>query len=134
MTKRTTNGDKAMSTTLPPVSTTLPPAPTIPRVRDPIALAGYTVEAVDQIGASAAAEIEKSAEAIESGAHEIAEKLRALARAMREHSQIAGEHVTEFCEKSTSVIETVRELKVRIDGKAGLDVPKFINGEDHAQP
>jgi hypothetical protein len=98
----------------------LPPAPGLPaapRARDPIALAGITITAVDQIGESAAFEIEKAATQLEAGAVEVADKLRRLATAVREHSRIAGEHVEEFCSRSTTVIETVRTLQARLAGK-----------------
>ena len=82
---------------------------------DPVEMATLTVRAVDQIGAAAASEIEKAANALEQRASEIAEKLRNLAAAVREHSQLAGASVSEFCEKSTSVIETIRALQERLD-------------------
>jgi hypothetical protein len=86
-----------------------------PRARDPIALAGVTVQAVDQIGESAAAEIDQTAEALEEAASKIGTELRKLAAAVREHSRIAGEHVAEFVNRSTSVIETIRTLQERLD-------------------
>jgi hypothetical protein len=95
-----------------------------PRARDPLALAGVTVQAVDQIGESAAHEIEQAAAAVEEGAAEIASRLRKLAAAVREHSRIAGEQVAEFVGRSTSVIETIRALQERLD--AGE--PKKGNG------
>jgi predicted transcriptional regulator len=97
-----------------------------PRARDPLALAGVTVQAVDQIGESAAHEIELAAAAVEEGAAEIASRLRKLAAAVREHSRIAGEQVAEFVGRSTSVIETIRALQERLD--AGE--PKKGNGSD----
>jgi hypothetical protein len=94
------------------------------RARDPLALAGVTVQAVDQIGESAAAEIEEAAAAVELAAGAIGKQLRELATAVREHSRIAGEHVAEFVGRSTSVIETIRALQERLD--AGE--PKKGNG------
>jgi hypothetical protein len=63
-------------------------------------------------------EIDKTAEEIVRGAAEIAEKLRGLAEAIREHTKVANEHVTEFCNKATSVLEGVQELqqKLRTNG------------------
>jgi hypothetical protein len=49
------------------------------------------------------------------GATEIAEKLRALANAIREHSKIANEHVSGFCDKATTVLEGVRDLQLKLD-------------------
>jgi predicted transcriptional regulator len=97
-----------------------------PRARDPLALAGVTVQAVDQIGESAAHEIEEAAAAVELAAGEIGKQLRELATAVREHSRIAGEQVAEFVGRSTSVIETIRALQERLD--AGE--PKKGNGSD----
>jgi hypothetical protein len=94
------------------------------RPRDPLALAGVTVQAVDQIGAHAAHEIEDAADALEAKAAEIGERLRKLAAAMREHSRIASEHVEDFCGRATTVIEGVRALQERLD--AGE--PKKGNG------
>jgi predicted transcriptional regulator len=96
------------------------------RARDPLALAGVTVQAVDQIGESAAHEIEQAAAAVVERAAEIASKLRKLAAAVREHSKIAGEQVADFVNRSTSVIETIRALQERLD--AGE--PKNGNGSD----
>ena len=95
-----------------------------PRARDPLALAGVTVQAVDQIGESAAVEIEQAAAAVQDGAAAIALNLRKLANAVREHSRIAGEQVAEFVDRSTSVIETIRALQERLDAGA----PKKGNG------
>jgi predicted transcriptional regulator len=97
-----------------------------PRARDPLALAGVTVQAVDQIGESAAHEIEQAAAAVELAAGEIGTKLRKLAAAVREHSKIAGEQVADFVNRSTNVIETIRALQERLD--AGE--PKKGNGSD----
>jgi hypothetical protein len=93
-----------------------------PRARDPLALAGVTVQAVDQIGESAAGEIERAAQALQDGAFEIAENMRELATAMRKHSQIAGERVAEFVGRATGAIEMARALQERLDG------PKQGNG------
>jgi hypothetical protein len=82
---------------------------------DPIRLASATIQAVDRIGAATSEEIEKTADEIMRGATEIAEKLRALATAIREHSRIANEHVSGFCDKATSVLEGVRELHLKLE-------------------
>jgi hypothetical protein len=82
---------------------------------DPIRLASATIQAVDRIGAATAEEIEKTADEIMRGATEIAEKLRALANAIREHSKIANEHVSGFCDKATSVLEGVRDLQLKLE-------------------
>lgn len=89
------------------------------RARDPIALAGMTVRAVDQIGEAAAAEIERAACELQDRAAEIALKLRELAAAMRERSRIAGERVAEFVDQFTIVVETVRILQSKLHGGNG---------------
>ena len=49
------------------------------------------------------------------GATEIAEKLRELAGAIREHSKIANVHVSDFCNKATSVFEGIRDLQLKLE-------------------
>jgi hypothetical protein len=96
------------------------PNPTAYAPVDPIRLASATIQAVDRIGAAAAEEIERTADEIIRGATEIAEKLRALATAVREHSKIANVHVSGFCDKATSVLEGVRDLQMKLE----------VNGSD----
>jgi hypothetical protein len=91
------------------------PSAYAPAKADPIRLASATIQAVDRIGAATSEEIEKTADEIMSGATEIAEKLRALAAAIREHSKIANEHVTGFCSKATAVLEGVRDLQQKLE-------------------
>ena len=90
------------------------PYPSTAKV-DPIRLASATIQAVDRIGAATSEEIEKTADDIMRGATEIAKKLRALASAIREHSKIANEHVSGFCNKATSVLEGVRDLQLKLE-------------------
>jgi hypothetical protein len=92
------------------------PTPTMTIGTTPIALAaGITVEAVDQIGETAAREIEGAADALEERAGEIAAGLRKLAAAVREHSRDAAASVEEFCNRSTDVVATIRSLQERLD-------------------
>jgi hypothetical protein len=91
------------------------PSAYAPAKADPIRLASATIQAVDRIGAATSEEIEKTADEIMRGATEIAEKLRALARAIQEHSKIANEHVSGFCSKATSVLEGVRDLHLKLE-------------------
>jgi hypothetical protein len=91
------------------------PSAYAPVKSDPIRLASATIQAVDRIGAATSEEIEKTADEIMRGASEIAEKLRALATAIREHSRIANEHVSGFCSKATSVLEGVRDLQLKLE-------------------
>jgi hypothetical protein len=90
------------------------PSAYVPAKADPVRLASATIQAVDRIGAATSEEIEKTADEIMRGATEIAEKLRALASAIREHSKVANEHVTGFCNKATSVLEGVRDLQQKL--------------------
>jgi hypothetical protein len=96
-------------------------------------LADATIQAVDRIGAATSEEIERTADEIMRGATEIAEKLCALATAIREHSKIANEHVSEFCDKATSVLEGVRDLqlKLEVNGSEEADVEE---SEDEISP
>jgi hypothetical protein len=94
---------------------TLHPSANAPAKVDPIRLASATIQAVDRIGAATSEEIERTADEIMRGATEIAEKLRALANAIREHSKIANEHVSGFCNKATSVLEGVRDLQLKLE-------------------
>jgi uncharacterized coiled-coil DUF342 family protein len=98
---------------------TPPPSAYAPAKADPLRLASVTIQAVDRIGEATSEEIEKTADEIMHGANEIAEKLRELASAIREHSKIANEHITEFCDKATSVLEGVRGLqhKLEVNGR-----------------
>lgn len=105
---------------------------------DPVRLATITMRAVDEIGEGAAAEIEKTAAAIEAGAKEKADKLRQLAEAVRAQSRIAAEHVADFCERSTTVFETISGLEAKIAGRGteggddGEPVPAFLGKGPHA--
>src|ERR1700731_3948472 len=96
------------------------PSAYAPTKGDPIRLASATVQALDRIGAATSEEIEKTADKIMRGATEIAEKLRALASAIREHSKIANEHVSDFCNKATSVLEGVRDLQQKLEVNKGV--------------
>jgi hypothetical protein len=98
---------------------TPPPSAYAPTKADPVRLASATIQAVDRIGAATSEEIENTADEIMRGAAEIAEKLRDLATAIKEHSRIANEHVAEFCDKATSVLEGVRGLqhKLEVNGR-----------------
>jgi hypothetical protein len=81
---------------------------------DRVRLATTTIKAVDQIGLVARDQIGQAADEVVRGADEVAYNLRALASAIREHSKIASEHVAEFCNKATSVLEGVRDLQARV--------------------
>jgi len=91
------------------------PSAYAPAKVDTIRLASATIQAVDRLGAATSEEIEKTADEIMRGATEIADKLRALASAIREHSKIANEHVSGFCFKATSVLEGVRDLQLKLE-------------------
>jgi hypothetical protein len=91
------------------------PSAYAPTKSDPVRLASATIQAVDRIGEATSEEIERTADEVMRGATEISEKLRALASAIREHSKIANEHVSGFCEKATTVFEGVRDLQLKLD-------------------
>ena len=91
------------------------PSVCAPNKADPLRLASATVQAVDRIGEATSEEIEATADEVMRGAAEIAERLRALAGAIREHSKIANEHVSGFCSKATAVLEGVRDLHLKLE-------------------
>jgi hypothetical protein len=103
----------------------------------PIRLASATIQAVDQLGAAAADEIERTADQVMCSAAEVATKLRELAGAIHHHSEIANEHVAKFCSKATSIFESAVELQQRLRAKGyaataevahdeSLEVPGFM--------
>jgi hypothetical protein len=108
------------------------PSAYAPTKADPMRLASATVQAVDRIGAATSEEIERTADEIMRGATEIAEKLRALASAIREHSKIANEHVSDFCDKATSVLEGVRDLQLKLE--INKDEVKDCDAAEDAAP
>lgn len=112
---------------------------------DPLRLATITMRAVDEIGEGAAANIEATAQAIESGAKEEAtrmrqagellraeiekaaaaietdgkgkaEKMRQLALAVRGQSRIESERVAGFCARVTTIFETISGLEAKLGG------------------
>jgi hypothetical protein len=82
---------------------------------DPAKLAPITVAAVDQIGEAAAIELEVMAQTILKHADVLAANLVDLAAGVRKHSRIEGERVAVFCEKTTTVLESMRGLTERLD-------------------
>jgi hypothetical protein len=46
-------------------------------------------------------------------ANEVANDLRKLATAIREHGKVASVHVSDFCNKATIVMEGIRDLQDR---------------------
>ena len=91
------------------------PSAYAPTKADPIRLASATIQAVDRIGETTSEEIERTANDITQGAAEIAAKLQELANAIREHSKIANDHVTQYCEKATSVFDGIRRLQETLE-------------------
>jgi hypothetical protein len=114
-----------------------------PPQTDPMRLASVTLKAVDQIGAGAGDEIDRAAAQIEAGAKEIADLLRELSAAVRDHCAIAAERVSAFCERSNEVLGTIRGLKDRISAQVepadaktnghGDPVPSFLRNGNGAE-
>jgi hypothetical protein len=113
------------------------PVNSSPLVAPKLRLASAAIQAVDQLGVATSDEIEKTAEEIMRGATEIVDRLRELAKAIRQHNEIANEHVAGFCCKATSVFEAVIELQatLRVNGHepaaeetdhATLSLPEFM--------
>ncbi len=90
----------------------------------PARLASATIQGVDRIGEAAAEEIDSTAAEIIRGAAEIAEKLGELAEAIRGHSRIAHEQVAAFCDKATFLLDTLPNLRGRLDGVTRLEGPE----------
>ena len=91
-----------------------------------------TIQAVDQIGAITASEIGITAEELMLGATEIADRLGQLAGAIREHTEIANQHVEDFCSKATSVFEGIVELQARL--RLNASEPEAEKAEDEILP
>jgi hypothetical protein len=83
---------------------------------DPVQIGKITVEAVDQIGARAAQELEAAADQIRQGADDVASNIEKLAEAVREHSRVASEHTAKFVDSTVHVLETVRALSIKLEG------------------
>jgi hypothetical protein len=90
------------------------PSDYAPKQSNPVRLAGATIHAVDQIGLVASNEIEVTADEIVRGATEVADTLRILADAIREETKIASEQVAEFCNKATSLLEGLHDMRDRL--------------------
>lgn len=89
----------------------------------PERLAVLTSSAVDQIGASTAEAIEHTADELEAAAKTIADKLRLLAGAMREHTRLAHEDIARFSMMAGHIRDGVAGLEAKISGQ--------VNGEGH---
>lgn len=90
-------------------------ADAVPFAHDPLLIGKITIQAVDQIGENAAAEIERTAAQIREGADEVAGRLEQLAEAIRGHSKVASDHTAAFVARTTQVLETVRALGAKLD-------------------
>jgi uncharacterized membrane protein YqiK len=93
-----------------------------------------TIQAVDEIGETAAIKIEAAADAFErkakADAERIANNMRQLAETIREHGKVASAHIKTHCDRSEDVGATVKELAERIAPK-----PKaIVNGHDDGKP
>lgn len=84
----------------------------------PERVAEITVAAVDHIGNTSAASIDSAADAIEREGQKLADRLRKLASAMREHTRIAAQEVSNFSLMVTTMGDTVRGLENQIKGDA----------------
>lgn len=84
----------------------------------PERVAEITVAAVDHIGNTSAASIDSAAEAIEHEGQKLGDRLRKLASAMREHTRIAAQEVSDFSLMMTTMGDTVRGLEHQIKGNA----------------
>ncbi len=98
------------------------------------AITEMTMQAVDEIGESAAVKIEAAADAFErkakADAERIASNMRQLAETIREQGRVASAHIKAHCDRSEDVGLTVKGLAERIASK-----PKaIVNGHDDGKP
>lgn len=101
-----------------------------PARAEPVDITEITVQAVGQIGSTAAADLEAAADAHERKAHADAEKLRALAATIREQCKTASAHIEAFCLRASDVMNTTKQLADRVAAK-----PKpIIAGNDDGAP
>lgn len=75
-------------------------------------------QAVDQVSADAATQIEATAKSVLDDAQVVADKLNKLALAIREHGRLATEHVAQYCGRTKHTMETVAQLQANLDGVA----------------
>lgn len=90
------------------------PSPSAPMNANRPRLANATIQAVDHLGVLTVREIETTADEVMRGATEVATKLRQLATAIRQRTEIASEEVAAFCLCATSVFESVAELQQKL--------------------
>jgi hypothetical protein len=102
-------------------------------------LATITTRAVDQIGDSAASELERLADGIEAEAQEKAanllrfakenaDVLRRFAASWRTQTRAAAEDMTRFCAKSTDIFTSIEALEARVaqSHTANVEVAKSL--------
>lgn len=100
----------------------------------PGAISEITIEAVDKIGQATAVQIEHTANTIEAGAKELGDRLRKLATAMREHTRLASQDVSDFCLKMASARATIRGLEVEITDKVAAETAVSEHDDGEASP
>lgn len=94
----------------------------IPVIRQTDAqLLGMVPQAVDQISADAATQIEGTAKQLVENAQLVAEKLQKLAEAIREHGRIAEEHVSKFCGDAKHILDVAARLQTRLLGEEAIE-------------
>jgi hypothetical protein len=81
---------------------------------DPVRLAGITVRAVDQIGDCCAEELEKAAEEVMAGAKKVADELRELALAVRDHSREQAKALSTYCDTAVDVLGNARDMRTKL--------------------
>ncbi len=85
------------------------------------ARAALPVQAIDQIGTSAADEIERTADRLEQEAKDKADKLRLFASKIREQSRQAAEAMAAHCAQATDIFTTIQNLETRLDRDRGFE-------------
>jgi DNA-directed RNA polymerase subunit F len=77
-------------------------------------ITGLTVRAVEQIGISAAKQLEDAAEQLESEAKVKGDHLRKFAEAIREQTRRASEDLSDFVQRMNDVFKTNENLSHRV--------------------
>jgi len=120
------------------MTTQLPPP--IPGI-EPHTLGKTTIQSVDRMTSMTADEIEKVAEQVLEGAHEVADILRHAAHRMRECGLFANERLANFVRVATTCAEAARMMQESVEmrddpgaapPKIDLERPSTNSGEHKA--
>lgn len=91
-------------------------------------ITGLTVRAVEQIGTSAAKQLEDAADQLEAEAKVKGDHLRAFADAIREQTRRASDDLSDFVQRMNDVFKTNENLSHRVAQAAFDDIGKMQAG------